>query len=115
MAPLQSPTKLQSLIEIDHQVHFAPDCLPNGLDRREIVSETLAAKAELQAIETALFPQLDRLARNFLGGLQPEAIAVVGRNRAETAPQQSGKPAAFANASQAAMSTPAIAIIDMPS
>jgi hypothetical protein len=45
---------VKSLVEIDHQAHFAPDCLSDGLYRREIIGDTLTAKAELQTLETAL-------------------------------------------------------------
>ena len=54
MAPFQRLAEVKSLVEIDHQAHFAPDCLSDGLDRRYIVDETLTPETQLQASETAL-------------------------------------------------------------
>jgi hypothetical protein len=54
MSPLQRLPKLKSLVEIDHQAHFDPDRLTDGLDRREVIGKTLAAKTQLQTLETAL-------------------------------------------------------------
>jgi hypothetical protein len=45
---------VKSLVEIDHQAHFDPDRLTDGLDRRDIIGKTLAAKTQLQTLETAL-------------------------------------------------------------
>jgi hypothetical protein len=42
--------KLQSLVEIDRQVDFGSDHASNGLDRREIVSETSTRGAVLGLI-----------------------------------------------------------------
>jgi hypothetical protein len=69
------------------------------------------------AIEPAILAQLDGLARQFRRGYQPEAIAVVGRHRADAASQwRTDRHASGpSRASQAAVSRPATAIIDMPS
>jgi hypothetical protein len=51
---IPSGSKVLSLVEIDHEAHLGPDCLSDGLDRREVIGETLAAKAQLQTLEPAL-------------------------------------------------------------
>jgi energy-coupling factor transporter ATP-binding protein EcfA2 len=54
MAPFQRLPKLKSLVEIHHQAHLGPDRLSDGLDRREVIGKTLAAKTQLLTLETAL-------------------------------------------------------------
>jgi hypothetical protein len=54
MASFQRLAEVKSLVEIDHQAHFTPDCLSDGFDRREIIGETLSAEAQLQTLEPAL-------------------------------------------------------------
>jgi hypothetical protein len=54
VAPLQRLPKLKSLVEIDHQAHIGPDRVSGGLNRREVIGNTLAAKTQLQTLEAAL-------------------------------------------------------------
>jgi hypothetical protein len=39
MAAFQRLAEVKSLVEIDHEAHFAPDRLTNGVDRREVIGE----------------------------------------------------------------------------
>jgi hypothetical protein len=88
VTPFERLAELKSLVEIDHQAHFAPNRLADGLDRREVVGDTLAAKTQLPTLEPALVSQLDGLSRNIRGRSEPEAIAVVSGHGAGTAPEQ---------------------------
>jgi hypothetical protein len=54
VAPLQRLAELKSLVEIDHQAHIGPERFSDGLDRREVIGKTLAAKTQFQTLEPAL-------------------------------------------------------------
>ena len=54
MATLQGFSQVQSLVEIDHQIDFLADGIANRLDRRNIISEPLAAEAKLQTAKITL-------------------------------------------------------------
>jgi len=47
VASFQRLAKVKSLVEIDHQAHLAPDTLSDGLDRRDIIGNTLTAETQL--------------------------------------------------------------------
>jgi hypothetical protein len=53
MAALQGLAEVKTLVEIDHEVHFAADRFTNSLNGADVVGEALAAGTQLQALETA--------------------------------------------------------------
>lgn len=105
--------EMKTLIEVDHQIHSIADCIFDGRDRLEVVLGPVATQPQLKCAEAPFVAQFDRFGCNFRRLVQPKAIAIVG---IDVPPKktQSGKLAAFASASQAAMSSPATAIIDKP-
>jgi len=63
MTSLQGLGEVQSLIEIDHQVHVVANCIPDSLYRSEIIADAVASEAQFEAAESSFVTQLDRLFR----------------------------------------------------
>ncbi len=117
MAALESFRKVEPLAEIDHQLNVIADRVAHGLDRRQIVAEAITSEPQLEAREAALADEFERFGRDRRRLLQPKSIAVVRFHWPDRAIEQhpEWKTAAFASASQAAMSSPEAAIIAKPS
>ena len=71
MAALERLGEIETLVEIDHELHVGADALARRSDRGDVVSEPVAAHPELQRFEAALGAQLWRLDRKCSRRPQP--------------------------------------------
>src|SRR5712691_4080635 len=79
---VQCIAETEALIEIYHQLDIGADRSAHSLYRREIVSQSVAAQPELEALEAAFGDKRSSVIAQagYLG--KPKAIAVVGRHGA---------------------------------
>src|SRR5258707_7121461 len=88
---VQGIAKTEALIEVDHQLDVRAGRVAHRLYRGEIVSQSVAAQAQLEALEAAFGDKRSSVVgqTGYLG--KPQAIAVVGRHRTGRAAQQDGE------------------------
>lgn len=79
---------MQALVEVDHEVHVLADRLSHGLDRGDVFVWALPAEAKLEPGEPALVAQLDGFVPERFRRREPEAVAVVSRDRPDGATEQ---------------------------
>jgi hypothetical protein len=116
VAAVQCFGEIEALVEIDHQTKRIADRDPNSVDGSEIISRILPPKPKFESGETSLIAQFNRLFGDLFRVPEPKPIAVVAFTGPTVPPRntQSGRPAAFARASQAAISSPETAIMARP-
>src|SRR5260370_37703798 len=83
--------KTGALIEVNHKLDRGAGRAGHRLYRGEIVSQSVAAQAQLEALEAAFGDKRSSVVgqTGYLG--KPQAIAVVGRHRTGRAAQQDGE------------------------
>src|SRR2546421_4367683 len=88
---VQCIAETEALIEIYHQLDIRAGRAAHRLYRREVVSQSVAAQAQLERLETAFGDKRSSVVAQtgYLG--KPQAIAVVGRHRTGRAAQQDGE------------------------
>src|SRR6266446_6089387 len=88
---VQSIAETEALIEIHHQLDIRAGRAAHRLYRREVVSQSVAAQAQLEGLEAAFGDKRSGVVAQtgYLG--KPQAVAVVGRHRTGRAAQQDGE------------------------
>lgn len=88
MAAADGVAESKSLIEIDHQIDVCSDAFPYGSDRCEIIPQMLVAETKLHGCEATFFGKSSCLACESRDFMPPQAVAVVGSDRANGAAEQ---------------------------
>src|SRR6476620_11114394 len=81
-AAVQRIAEAEALIEIDHQLDIPADRGAHSLYRREIVSQSVAAQPQLEALESAFGDKRAGVLAQACDLGKPQAVAVVGWNGA---------------------------------
>src|SRR6476646_2826892 len=78
---MQGIAETETLIEVHHQLDIRAGRAAHGLYRGEIVDQSVAAQAQLEALETAVGDKRSSCVgqTGYLG--KPQAVTVVGRHR----------------------------------
>src|SRR4030095_2743254 len=88
---VQRIAEAEALIEVHHQLDIRTDRAAHGLYRRKIVSQFVAAQAQLETLEAAFGDKRASVVAQTVYLGKPQAIAVVGRHWTGRAAQQDGE------------------------